>query len=208
MNKNKLIVLTLILLFGVLYCPATTIEINIFKKKKKTETTNDSTQVKKNKYDEFFKGEHETVNGMFTIHKMKGKLYFEMPVELFGCEMLIGSTVTEISDNSDAIIGSKPVAPLHVYFTKTDTYVQLRQINARYITMNQNIDQALEKSKIGVILKNAKIEVYNNDSTKVVFEMTDFFVSDNKKMTTFDENSLNGSYERNAIFKNDCSYLT
>ncbi|WP_270437500.1 hypothetical protein [Bacteroides bouchesdurhonensis] len=32
-------------------------------------------------------------------------------------EMLLGSTVTEISDNKNAIIGSKPTEPIHFAFT-------------------------------------------------------------------------------------------
>ena len=72
-----------------------------FGKKKKAGTEmsqSDSTANKKSKYDEFFKEKHETARGLITLHKMKGKLYFELPVNLLGREMLIGSTVTEISD--------------------------------------------------------------------------------------------------------------
>jgi hypothetical protein len=140
---------------------------------------------------------------------MKGKLYFELPVSLIGREMLIGSTITEISDNDNAIVGSKPTQPILISFTKTKTHVQMREVNTDYISSGTNIDKAIEKSSIGAILKNAKIETYNNDSTAVVFEMTDFFVSDNKRMTPFDKNSLYGStYNRSESFKSDCSYLT
>lgn len=180
------------------------------KKKAKTEVAgSDTTAKKKNKYDELFKGKHETAKGMITLHMMKGKLYFELPVDLLGREMLIGSTVTEISENANAVVGSKPTQPLYVLFTKNDTHVQLREINADYMTTDAAIDRALEKSRIGSILKNAKIEAYNNDSTAVVFEMTDFFVSDNKKMSPFDQNSLYGaSFKRTESYKSDGSYLS
>ncbi len=178
------------------------------KKKAKTEVKSDSTAKKKSKYDELFKDKHETATGMITLHKMKGKLYFEMPIALFGREMLIGSTITEISDNGHAVVGSKPTAPLHVYFTKDNENVQLRQVNTDYITNDSNIDRAVKSSNIGAILANAKIAAFNNDSTAVVFEMTDFFVSDNKEMTPFDRNSLYGSYNCTQNYKSDLSYLS
>ena len=183
-----------------------------FGKKKKAGTEmsqSDSTANKKSKYDEFFKEKHETARGLITLHKMKGKLYFELPVNLLGREMLIGSTVTEISENANAVVGSKPTQPLHVLFTKTDTHVQLREVNADYIATDAAIDRALEKSSIGSILKNAKIETFNNDSTAVVFDMTSFFVGDNKKMSPFDRNSLYGSaFKRTESFKSENSYLS
>ena len=179
------------------------------KKKAQTEVSADSTAKKKSKYDELFKEKHETARGFITLHMMKGKLYFELPVELLGREMLIGSTVTEISENANAVVGSKPTQPLHVMFTKNETHVQLREVNTDYITTDAAIDQALEKSGIGAILKNAKIEAYNNDSTAVVFNMTDFFVSDNKKMSPFDQNSLYGAaFKRTESYKSNASYLS
>ncbi len=183
-----------------------------FGKKKKAQTEaakSDTTATKKNKYDELLKGPHETAEGLITLHKIKGKLYFELPVTLLGREMLIGSTVTEISENANAVVGSKPMRPLHVLFTKTDTHVQLREVNTDYITSDSAIDRALEKNTIGSILKNAKIEAYNRDSTAVVFEMTSFFVSHNKKMNPFDEYSLYGSaFKRTESFKSENSYLS
>ena len=180
------------------------------KKKAGTETpASDSTAHKKSRYDELFKEKHETVRGLITLHKMKGKLYFELPVNLLGREMLIGSTVTEISENANAVVGSKPTQPLHVLFTKNDTHVQLREVNADYITSDSEIDRALEKSSIGSILKNAKIEAFNRDSTAVVFDMTSFFVGHNKKMSPFDDNSLYGSaFKRSESFKSENSYLS
>lgn len=175
-----------------------------------TEDKSDSTATpSKSKYEQLFEGKHETATGLITLHEVKGKLYFELPLSLIGREMLIGSTVTGISDNANAIVGSKPVAPLHVAFTKTDTHVQLRELSDEYVTSDSAIDQALKKSTIGSILKNAKIEAYNPDSTAVVFDMTSFFVSDSKKMPALDENSLyTSSYKRTTSYVSENSYLS
>ena len=175
-----------------------------WKKKKKVETT----AAKKSDYDKLFAKKHDIAKGLFTIHRMEGKLYFEMPVKLIGHDMLIGSTVTNISDNGNAIVGSKPQAPLHVQFTMDKTHVQLRLVNYDYIATESAIDQALKKNNIGMILENKKIEAWNMDSTAVVFDMTSFFVSDNKKMSPFDENSqYTSKYKRTESYKEKLSYL-
>ena len=115
-------------LLAMLFCvPTETNAINVpfWKKKKKAETT----EAKKSDYDKLFTKKHETAEGLFTLHRIEGKLYFEMPIKLMGHDMLIGSTVTNISDNGNAIVGSKPQAPLHVQFTMDKTHVQLRLVN-------------------------------------------------------------------------------
>jgi hypothetical protein len=209
MKKLTTLLSVLVLCAGMLL-PTPAEAIWPWKKKKTTEVAADTAQVSKNpRYDKLFKGKkYETARGMITLHKVNGKLYFELPVQLLGREMLIGSTVSEISNSNDAIIGSKPQAPLHVCFTKTDSLVQLRAINSDYVVTDSHIDRAVKQSSIGAILKNMKIEAYNNDSTAVVFEITDFFLGDNKKMTPFSPFAANAGYERSETYKNELSYLT
>ncbi|MDY3978828.1 MAG: zinc-dependent metalloprotease [Tidjanibacter sp.] len=183
-----------------------------FWKKKKVETTIEKDSVKvKSDYDKLFADKHKTAKGVITLHLIKGKVYFEMPLELMNREMLIGSTVTEISDNGNAIVGSKPTEPMHVKFTKTDKKVQMRVISDDYVTddPNSGVAGAIRKSNIGAIVRNMKIDAFSPDSTAVVFDMTDFFVSDNKDMLPFDRFSyytLRG-LERSESYKGDKSFV-
>lgn len=179
-----------------------------FWKKKKAKTEQTTPEKKESEYDKLFKKKHEVAKGFITLHQLDGKVYFEFPLSLLNKQMLIGSTVTNISDNGNAVVGSKPTTPLHVTFTRNKTHVQMREVNTDYLTSNSQIDEALRKSTLGVILDNQKIAAYNNDSTAIVFDMTSFFVGDNKKMTPFDENSLYGQYKRNESYKSDCSFVS
>ncbi len=177
-----------------------------FKKKKKAAVTD--TVAKKTDYEKLFEKKHKVENGFITLHQIDGKVYFELPVSLFGKEMLIGSTVTNVSDNGNGIVGSKPTEPLLVKFTKTKDKVQLREVTTDYITSDAAIDEALRKSHTDVILSNQKIAAWNKDSTAVVFDMTPFFVSDNKRMTPFDANSVYASsYTRTESYKSENSFL-
>ncbi len=86
---------------------------------------------KESDYDKLFKEKHTVADGMFRLHDVKGKLYFEIPDSLFGREMLLGSTISEVSDNAAATTGSKSDYPLHVVFTRNDRSVQLVRSTAR-----------------------------------------------------------------------------
>jgi hypothetical protein len=179
--------------------------------KKKANSEKTEKAKKETDYDKLFKEKHVVATGFITLHQVKGKLYFEFPLSLLGREMLIGSTISEISDNGNGIVGSKPVAPLHVTFTKQDNKIQLRQVNCDYIAKDphSNIAKAIEESSIGAIMNSYKIEAYSPDSSSVVFEMTNFFVSDSKEMPPFNKGSYYESYgyTRNASFQSDKSYL-
>ncbi len=179
-----------------------------FWKKKKVATEQKAPEKKETEYEKLFKKKHETAKGLFTLHQLDGKVYFEFPISLFGKEMLIGSTVTTISDNGNAVVGSKPTTPLHVAFTRNKTHVQLREVSTDYISGNLQIDEALRKSNQSAILENLKIAAYNNDSTAVVFDMTGFFLGDNKKLTPFDTNSIYGQLKRTESYKSDCSFIS
>ncbi len=176
----------------------------LFFKIKKKSSKKDS---KKSKYEKLFAKKHTKVEGLFTLHLLNNRIYFEMPIDLMEREMLIGSTISKISDNSHAVIGSKPFSPLHVKFSKTDTHVQLREVNLGFIAdkgLKQKDIQA--NSRIPSILENSEILAYTPDSTAVVFDMTKFFVGNNKKMYPFDDVALIGRVKRREVFKPQNSY--
>ncbi|OFX79382.1 MAG: hypothetical protein A2X20_11980 [Bacteroidetes bacterium GWE2_40_15] len=208
---RKIFVLSTLIMFTCgLYASA---NINPVKQEKK-KTEKEIETAKKDSLDAFdklFKEKHETARGMFTLHKIKEKLYFEIPIKMMGKEMLIASSVTETSDNANGIVGGK-TDPIHILFTKSGESVQLRRVNSDVITdnMSSNIAKAIKKSNIGSIMKNMKIEAYSKDSSAVIVDMTAFFVGDNKDLTPFDKYSqytmFNG-FKRTETFQQDKSYL-
>ncbi len=108
-----------------------------FARKKKKEVK----EVKKETpYQKLFKGKAcETVKGLLTIHKMNGKVYFEIPRNLLGKDMLLGSTISETTNNLFGNVGEKPTEPLCVQFTQTDTVISLRQVNHAYTSELANV---------------------------------------------------------------------
>jgi hypothetical protein len=162
-------------------------------------------------YDKLFKEKHEKAEGMFTLHKVKEKVYFEIPLEMMGRDMLIASTVTETSNNANGIVGAKP-NPLHITFSKTGERVQLRRMHTGVITDNEssNIADAIKRSSIGSVMESMKIEAYNSDSSAVVVDMTSYFVGDNKELTPFDmysQYTMFNGLKRTETFQQDKSFL-
>lgn len=154
--------------------------------KKRVDKTEKKAEEKETAYEKLFKDKKcETVKGLITLHKMNGKIYFEFPLSLLEKDMLIGSTITETTDNQFGSVGEKPSEPLHIRFVKTDSTVTLRRVATGLITENPLIAERLKVSATPAIVKKFEIKAYNPDSTAVVFDMTDYLLSDNKKMDPF-----------------------
>ena len=181
MFKQLLALLLCILVAG------TPVQAKSPKRKSKKASTETPAKPKESEYDKLFKKKHEVAEGMVKLHKIDGKLYFEFPQALFGREMLLGSVISETSDNLTGVPGSKSYTPLHITFTKTGENVQIREINADNYTLgvDGNILRSLDRNNIPTIFRNFKIDAYNADSTAVVFNVTDLFVSHVKELSPF-----------------------
>ena len=166
---------------------------------------------KESDYDKLFKEKHTVADGMFRLHDVKGKLYFEIPDSLFGREMLLGSTISEVSDNAAATTGSKSDYPLHVVFTRNDRSVQLRTVNCENITdetgASRALAEAVKRNTADPILRNYKIEAWNRDSTAVVVNVTDLFVADVEEMSPFSKYGLYTAFELKKTFQKERSML-
>ena len=91
------------------------------KKKKKGDTELVMPVPKKiSAYDKLFKGKKvETARSNFiTLHKVEGKLYFEIPLKYMEREFLLASTVTQVTSPEFCDIGYKANEPMHLKFTK------------------------------------------------------------------------------------------
>ncbi|MFI3265571.1 MAG: zinc-dependent metalloprotease [Rikenellaceae bacterium] len=183
-------------------------------KAQETELESKQESKKKNdKYEKLFKDEHTTVDGMIKMHKVGAKLYFEFDQNLFGREMLLGSVITETSNNMAGVTGSKSYVPMHIIFTKQGEKVQIREVNSdNYILddMSEGMVESLGKNNMPTVFKNYDIAAYNDDSTAVVFDVTDLFVSDIKELSPFSYIGMyggSGSPSLSESFKKDLSFL-
>ena len=179
--------------------------------KAKTETSSDSTKTKLTDSQKLFdKKKCETVKGLITIHKVDGKqILFEFPTEVLGKDMLLGSTVVKTSNIQHGVLGYKSKLPLHIRFEKEYDRVNMVTVSDLYSTEQENIKKAVENSTIGGIIKSFKVKAWNADSTAVVFDATDLFLSHMVDIDPFDPYFGYGNkpFNRSVMFEKDKSNL-
>ena len=207
MNKSFLISLLFIVSFVLVF------ENDAFarKKKKKVATQSEVTKptVKETPYQKLFKGKAcETVKGLFTIHKTDNKIYFEIPLVLLERELLLGSTISETTNNLFGSVGEKPSDPFAVTFFKVDSTLHLGRVNTLYKTELENVTERLKESTRPAAIFSNKILAYNPDSTAVVMDVTNFFLADNPLFPPFSPYAPitgNGQRTITKMFKKDKS---
>lgn len=152
------------------------------------------------------KGGRESAQGGFvSLHKIQGKLYVELPVKYFGRDFLIASTTSKSSNSKLATVGYKQHDPMCVCFNRLDSAVVLQTVNTSTMA-DDELQPALERNYQNPILKKYKIAAYNADSTTVVFDMTDLFLTDQKELSPVAQNySILGI---KPTFQKDRSALT
>ena len=210
MKRYLICLLSLLLLSG-----ATTATFAKGKKsKKKAQTTAAAPAKKQSEYDKLFKGKQvkTTKGGMMTLHIVDDKLFVELPLKMLNRDMMLMSSVAEITDHTDSYVGLSPLRPLQVKFDTINRTVLLRRDRNQSVVADNGaeIRRALAQSNMPAILGSYKIKAFNADSTAVVFDMTDLFIGGESLLTAIDPRSETKLVLRGIAFnqKKDRSMLT
>ena len=101
----------------------------------------------KSEYQKFFENKGaETVEGLMVVHKMNGKVYVEFPLRLLNREMLLASSIADISDNGEGVVGQFAAAPQTVVFTRNGDVINARMIKVAKVENLQEwepVEQAM-----------------------------------------------------------------
>ena len=185
---KKLYLLLLVVLCGAMTNPAVAKKKN--KKKASTEATTKK-EKKETKYDKLFKDKKvTTAKGFITLHKLDNKIYFELPIKVMNRDILLGSTIAETTDNQFGCVGEKSGDPFLIRFVQRDSTITLRRVQAGQFSEDREIKKRLTSSTMPAIAETFEIKAYNNDSTAVVFDMTDYLLSDQKLLSPFSPYSM------------------
>lgn len=168
---NKIFTL---LLVGALTAGAVTAnaESQIFKKKKKkakAETeqpaAKDSTKSSMTEYKKLLKGA-KTIDGMFKVHIVKDKYYFEIPKDLMGRDFMIASRVSSTSNNKDIAAGQMPRNPVLVTFSADKKKIYMHKKMVRNLCdTTSNMYAAFQRNFSDPIWEAYKIESLSPDSS-------------------------------------------
>lgn len=204
-------VCALLLAAGLLIVPAPGSAAAKSKSKKKKGETEKVEKPKVDKYTRMFVDDKScvTARGPFlTLHKLKGKLYVEVPLKTIGREMLIASTISEASDTNLGTIGYKPKDPIHVKFTRLDTTLYLSQavVPPVYDRNDPHMARAIDRSTLPPIIHAYSLVCYNRDSSAMVVDMTRFFAGDNPLLAPI-SNTKGGVVNITGKFKSEGSAI-
>ncbi|NWJ52374.1 MAG: zinc-dependent metalloprotease [Bacteroidetes bacterium] len=131
-------------------------------------------------YKEVITAKAKTSKGLFTVHKVEDKFYFEIADSLMNREFM---AITRISKTTaGAGFGGEMANQSVLYFEKgPENKIFLRSSLVVNIAAdpNQPLAQAVKNSNVDPIVAVFDIKTLGKDSTGVVIEVTDFFKSEN-----------------------------
>jgi hypothetical protein len=158
------------------------------KKNKSTSTsiqeTQRSTPAKKSqfkKYSEIVTDEANSDDGLFTVHIIADRYYFEVPFSLLEKDMLLVSRISKIADGLGGgytTAGSKSNEQV-IHWSRVQNSILLRSISFDNVAADSlPIHLSVAANNYNPILASFKIEGFNNDSTAALIEVNDLFLSD------------------------------
>ncbi len=122
--------------------------------------------------------------GMFTVHKVEDKYYFEIPNPMFGREILAVTRYIKVPavNGGRGVYGGEVANQQSMAFEKGPS----NNVFLRVITLVNSADpkddiyRAVSNSNLNAITAAFPIAAFNKDSSAVVIEVTDFFKGDNQ----------------------------
>ncbi|MDW8019905.1 MAG: zinc-dependent metalloprotease, partial [Chloroherpetonaceae bacterium] len=125
-------------------------------------------------YAEVIKGA-TTLRGIFDVHRIEDKVYYEIPQKELGKEFLIVAQVSKTQASYG--YGGTELANRVVKWERKGNMVLLRNVYYGLRSTDGNVKQAVANSNIDAILMSFDILAFGKDSS-VVIDVTPMFVSD------------------------------
>ena len=157
-------------------------------------------------YEKLFNGKKSrTEKGLITLHEVEGRLYVELPLSLLGKDLLIGSTISGLTDNRFMSVGEKPRAPMQVTFELDGKKLSMCKRRFDLTATGTDMQEALRRNTLLGIISNFDIKAYSPDSTAVVVDMTDFFTSNVPELNPFPDRNPADPVRVTQTFKKELS---
>lgn len=129
------------------------------------------------KFSEVITDEAETDEGLFNVHKVGDKYYYEIPDEHLEKEMLLVTRMAKTADNIG--YGGEKLNTQVIRWQKKDDKILLRHVSYENVASEEEpIFEAVKNSNFEPIISTFDIEALNEDSTGSVVEITSLFTSD------------------------------
>jgi hypothetical protein len=129
-------------------------------------------------YKEVITNKAKSDKGLFTVHKVEEKYYYEIPDSLFGREMLAVTRFAKVP-GEDGTYGGEEINEQVWKWEKRGTQVMIRVPSYNNIAAEgSDMFESVRNSNLSPILASFDIKSLGKDSSGVVIDVTDFFAKD------------------------------
>lgn len=124
--------------------------------------------------------EAKSDTGLFTVHQMGDKYFFEMPNDLLDKELLVVSRISgHVKNLNFGGAGMKSRPQQVVRWQKHNDNILLRSVSYNSVASHEDpIYKSLKNNNFEPIIMTFPIAAYNSDTTGVVFDVTQLFTTD------------------------------
>lgn len=152
------------------------------KERKKESVDSTATATKKHSYDKLIleAERRQTDSGLFIVHKIDDKYYFELPKELLEKEILVVSIISGYVPNLNfGGAGMKSRPQQVIRWQKHDNNILLRSVSYNNVAdFNEPIYRSLKNNNFEPIIMSFDIKSPNKDTSAYVIEISNLFTTD------------------------------
>lgn len=178
----------------------------LFKKKKKQENTTE----KKDAYERFLTGNKRVSSSstFMTLHTLDSKVFIELPKSSMGRDMLVGATISSVSNPKLGDLGFKNSNLVHVRFVEKDSSVVMQVVNTDlfFDKQDKNAEQASKLNYDNLDFFTFPVKVRNIKQNTVVFDASSFLLKEDRFFPIIAKNV--GSYTVNSSLKENLTRIT
>lgn len=127
----------------------------------------------------------KTDTGLFDVHWVDDKLYYEIPDSLLNREMLLVSRLAQVPTDFYGFFsaGSKTAEQVITFERQNDKILIRKQSYNAVAADTLPVFKSVKANNFAPIIAAFPIEAISEDSTSMVIEMTDFFTSDTEAIS-------------------------
>ena len=135
-------------------------------------------------YDKVITDKAISSKGLFTVHKVDDKWYFEIPDSLLGREMMVTTRYSKTSGGGGIYAGEMENAHTVIWEKGPNKNVFLRVVTTiSQADSTNDIYKAVSNSNLNPIAEAFEIKAYGKDTNSVVIDVSDFFKGDNQPVS-------------------------
>lgn len=148
---------------------------NIPKAESRLENDSTETPEKSSAYNKYTAGAKAS-KGMFNVFFKGEQLFIEIPDSLLGRDMLLGSRVSEISDNSKISAGQRRANPVLISFSRKNKVLFMhRPTGSAIANPNDPVSIALDRNNLNPVQYTFDIVARNTTNNASLIDVSKFF---------------------------------